>query len=174
MLDIYPSLGYTTAKNFKGIFCPVEMDLERWSHLPQSLRTRVSIIKIDLLPQVNFFSLLPLPPPTNCWDKIHSLFSKFIWGGSQLKMSTLQRHKSEGGLSVPNFKHYFWSFVLHLYFIIWPWRRGSPFPSDCKIWFTLLYHLNALSYAWDLLFLSFSLCDVQQRKHPKQSKVAFG
>lgn len=75
---------------------------------------RVSIVTMEILPRIIFFLLLPLPPPTDYWDKIHFLISKFVWGGKWpcIKLTTLQHHKSEGGNSVPNFKHYFWSFVL--------------------------------------------------------------
>lgn len=58
--------------------------------------------------------MIPLLPPSDYWKKSHSLVSKFIWGGKQprVKLTTLQRRKMDGSLSMPNFKHYFWSFVL--------------------------------------------------------------
>lgn len=93
----------------------VEADLARWTHFPNSLQTRVSIIKTDILPRVNFHSnMIPLSPPKGYWDKMHSLISKFIWGEGRPrpKLTTLQRNKWNGGLAVPNFKFYFWSFVL--------------------------------------------------------------
>lgn len=75
--------------------------------ISQNLFKLVSIVKMDILPRIHFFlSMLPLSPPTDYWDKIHSLVSKFIW------LTTLQCHKRDGGLSVPNFRHYFLSFIL--------------------------------------------------------------
>ena len=58
--------------------------------------------------------MVPLPPPSDYWSKLQSAVSKFIWKRKwpRLKMSTLQRKREDGGLSVPDFKFYFWSFVL--------------------------------------------------------------
>lgn len=58
--------------------------------------------------------MLPLSPPKGYWEKIHGLLSKFIWRGKRPrpKLSTLQLGRQEGGLAVPNFKMYFWLYVL--------------------------------------------------------------
>lgn len=58
--------------------------------------------------------MIPLCPPSDYWRKLHSDISQFIWNKKRprLKFSTLQRSRGHGGLAVPNFKYYFWSFVL--------------------------------------------------------------
>lgn len=58
--------------------------------------------------------MIPLAPPLGYWDKLQSLFSKFIWKGKRprLKLTTLQRDKTIGGLALPDLKIYFWSYVL--------------------------------------------------------------
>ena len=82
-VDIFPSLPSIANKNFEGIYNKVEADLSRWSHLPNSLQACVSIVKMDILPRIHFFSsMLPLPPPIDYWKRIHSLVSKFIWEGN--------------------------------------------------------------------------------------------
>lgn len=89
--------------------------MDRWSLQPFSMQARVSIVKMDVLPRVNFFSsMLPLSPPKGYWDKIHGLVTNFIWKGKRprLKLTTLQRGRENGGLAVPNFKFYFWAYVL--------------------------------------------------------------
>lgn len=58
--------------------------------------------------------MLPLSPPPKYWENIHSLISKFLWKGKRprISLATLQRFKCSGGLSVPNFKYYYWAFIL--------------------------------------------------------------
>ena len=81
-----------------------------------SIQAYISVVKMNVLPRIHFVSsMLPLSPSSDYWHKLQSAVSKFVWKGKRprLKMATLQRRRREdGGLSVPNFKHYFWSFVL--------------------------------------------------------------
>ena len=114
-IEIFPSLNKTVKHNYLAAQNNILKDMERWVLLPMSVQSRVSIVKMNILPRINFVSsMLPLPPPTDYWTKLHSAVSKFIWKGKRprLKMSTLQRKKDSGGLAVPDFKLYFWSFVL--------------------------------------------------------------
>ena len=61
-VDVFPSLFSISSKIFQGIMKLMEGDLERWTRLPNSLQMRVSIIKMDVLPGVNFCSnMIPLP-----------------------------------------------------------------------------------------------------------------
>ena len=83
--------------------------------LPISIQARISVVKMNILPRINFVSsMLPLSPSSDYWHKLEAEVSKFIWKGKRprLKKSTLQRRKENGGLSVPNFKLYFLSFIL--------------------------------------------------------------
>lgn len=114
-VNIHPNLGTITNKNFQGLHDKIEADLNRWSFLPNSLQSRISVIKMDILPRLNFLSsMLPLAPPKDFWKKMHSLVSSFIWGGKRprVKITTLQRNRLKGGLSVPNFELYSWAFTL--------------------------------------------------------------
>ena len=99
----------------------IKADSDRWISLPNSLRAHVSVVKMNIFPRINFISsMIPLSPPVNYWNKIHSIVSQFIWNRKQprLNLSTTQRGVASGGLSVPNFKFYFWSFVLRP-LIVW-------------------------------------------------------
>lgn len=67
-IDIYPSLRDTVDKNFNKILSSISADLLNWTRLPNSLYARISVVKMNVLPRVNFYSaMLPLPPPTHFW-----------------------------------------------------------------------------------------------------------
>lgn len=114
-IDIHPTIQTTVAQNYGKTLQKMISDLERWSSMPNSLRSRVSIVKMNILPRVNFFSsMLPLPPPPRYWNKLQSAVTKFVWRGKRprVKLSTLQRERQAGGLSLPNFQYYYWAFSL--------------------------------------------------------------
>lgn len=114
-VEIYPSITEIVKLNYDRTLTNITKDLERWSRIKNSLRSRVSVIKMNVLPRVNFVScMIPLSPPHQYWDKLQSAVSKYIWNGKRprLKLCTLQRDRKEGGLSLPNFKLYNWAFTL--------------------------------------------------------------
>ncbi len=55
-----------------------------------------------------------LSPPPGYFKEINSIISKFIWNDKcpRIKLTTLQHPNSAGGLAVPNFELYYWSFQL--------------------------------------------------------------
>lgn len=114
-IDIYPSLHDIASKNFNKIISEVSRDLSNWSHLPKSLYARISVVKMNVLPRVNFYSsMIPLPPPTHFWDNLNSTLRKYIWNGkcARIRLSTMQRFRQDGGLSFPDFKVYAQAFVI--------------------------------------------------------------
>ncbi len=58
--------------------------------------------------------MLPLSPPPGYFKEINSIISKFIWNDKcpRIKLTTLQHPNSAGGLALPNFELYYWSFQL--------------------------------------------------------------
>ncbi len=58
--------------------------------------------------------MLPLSPPPGYFKEINFIISKFIWNDKcpRIKLTTLQHPNSAGGLAVPNFELYYWSFQL--------------------------------------------------------------
>lgn len=58
--------------------------------------------------------MLPLSPPPGYFKEINSILSQFIWTGNRprIKLITLQHPILSGGLAVPNFELYYWSFQL--------------------------------------------------------------
>ena len=114
-IRIFPSLHHITTHNFLELHKTLKNDMDRWGILPASLQARIAIVKMNVLSRINFISsMIPLYPPTDYWKKLHADISKFIWNKKRprLKLSTLQSSRGDGGLAVPNFKYYFWSFVL--------------------------------------------------------------
>ena len=94
-LSIFPSIQTTVSVNYNSTLRQVESDLERWSSISNSFRARASIVKMNILPRVNFCSsMLPLAPPVGHWDKLHTFVSRYVWKGKRprIKMSILQRH----------------------------------------------------------------------------------
>ena len=121
-----------------------------------------SVVKMDILPRVNFFfSMLPLTPPHKYWQKLQSLVSQFIWKGKQpwIKTSTLQRHRAQGGLSVPNFKLYFWSFIFRPISV---WLN----PNASVSWRPVEERLASPNQFQDLIHSALSCKQAKQRLGP--------
>ena len=101
--------------NYSTILEKIEEDINRWKHLPSSVPARISVIKMNILPRINFVSsMIPLAPPVGYWKKLEALLRGYVWNGKrpQLKWSALQVDKMNGGMACPNFKLYHWVFVL--------------------------------------------------------------
>ncbi len=77
-LCIYPSLKDIVSKLNKN-FAKVNSDLANWTHLPTSFHARISVVKMIILPCVNFYSsMIPLPPPAGYWKKLFSNLSIYL------------------------------------------------------------------------------------------------
>ncbi len=114
-IDIYSSLEKIISKNYKRLKKLISDELNRWSAFSIPLSTRISVVKSYILPKVNFYAnMLHLSPPAGFWENIQGLAFKFIWQNQhpRISRSTLQKSRTSGGLSVPNFEMYFASFVL--------------------------------------------------------------
>ena len=114
-IEVFSSLNQIIKHNYSSVLNKILRDIDRWIDLPMSIRARISIVKMNILPRINFVSsMVPLPPPSDYWSKLQSATSKFIKNRKRprLKWSTLQRRRENGGLAVPNFELYSWSFVL--------------------------------------------------------------
>lgn len=160
-IDIYSSIQTIIKNNFSKTLNKVVADLDRWSNLPNSLRGRVAIIKMNILPRINFVSsMLPLPPPPKYWGKLHSAISKFLWHGKRprIKLTTMQRERQAGGLSLPNFKFYEWAFTLR--------PLLSWFHPDAQVsWRTLEERMIAPYSFTNILYAKIS---------PHQCRLKFG
>ncbi len=124
-ITIYKNIHKIARDNFNNILVKVKNGIQRWKNLKVSLQGRISTVKMNLLPQFFFFSMLPLSPPPGYFKEINSIISKFIWNDKcpRIKLTTLQHPNSAGGLAVPNFELYYWSFqlkgIVHFEIKIW-------------------------------------------------------
>uniref|UniRef100_A0A8C5GQH1 Reverse transcriptase zinc-binding domain-containing protein n=1 Tax=Gouania willdenowi TaxID=441366 RepID=A0A8C5GQH1_GOUWI len=65
---------------------------------------------MKILPKINYlFSMIPLKPPKQWFQRLDSTTTKFYTRNKKPKisLSTLQKNKDEGGLEAPNFMHYY-------------------------------------------------------------------
>ena len=166
-VEIFPTLNRTVKHNYTHRYNKVLQDLNRWTHLPISLQICVSIIKMNILPRVNFISsVLPLPPPTGYRKKLNSNVTKFLWNNKRprLKMSTIQQRRLDGGLLVPNFKLYFCCFCLRP---LINWFN----PKEVVSWHVLEEQLVSPWRLQDVIFTNISIKQCQLRFGPLISHV---
>ena len=66
------------------------------------------------------FQCLPVFLPKSIFRKIDTLISSFVWQGKtpRIRKELLQRHRSTGGLVLPNIRHYYWAANIHK-IIVW-------------------------------------------------------
>jgi len=97
-----------------SILAKISSDLENWSCLPTSFHARISVIKMNVLARINFFSsMIPLPPPAGFWIKLAACVSRYIWDGNRprIKLTTIKCGRLHGGLSFLNFRLYTQAFT---------------------------------------------------------------
>ena len=123
-ISIFPSLNKIASVNYMSMFNRIKSDLSRWMPAPNSFQTRSAILKMNILPRINYISgMIPLPPPKvkpkptpekpdpkprDFWKELESTISYYLHKGSKplIAMETLQRAKTSGGQGFPNFKLY--------------------------------------------------------------------
>lgn len=90
----------------------IKSDLCKWAKLPLSLLGRINVIRMNILPRLNFlFQNVPCYLSVTFFKKLNSHISKFIWSNKKprIKILTLMKPESMGGLNLPNFQYYYWS-----------------------------------------------------------------
>uniref|UniRef100_A0A8C1GVL0 Reverse transcriptase domain-containing protein n=1 Tax=Cyprinus carpio TaxID=7962 RepID=A0A8C1GVL0_CYPCA len=160
-ISIFPTVSAIVTNNYNKVLAEVQNSLQKWSSPALSFHSRISVIKMNILPRINFVgSMLPLAPPKGYWKKINLLLSKFIWAGKRprIKISVLQRPKKSGGLGLPNFQLYHWAFVLRSLSI---WFDTA----SCVSWRSIEENIVKPHRLQDLIYSNISI---------KQSKVKFG
>ena len=72
-VTIHTSMKKIVQDNYETILNNVQKDLKNWAALPASFRSRIAVVKMNILPRVNFLSaMIPLAPPAKCWKRLDS------------------------------------------------------------------------------------------------------
>ena len=104
-IHITPLFHEMFKANFNPLLDSIRKDLNRWAPLPLSLLSRVSIIKMNILPRLLYpIQMIPLLMSGKVLKLLNGWLSDFIWSKRKprLKVAKLQLPSSKGGLDFPN------------------------------------------------------------------------
>lgn len=99
-------------KNLQPALGKAKDDMKRWEGLPISLAGRINSVKMVIMPRLlYFFNTVPTFIPKSFFKELNKHISSFIWNKKipRIRRSLLEKSKSEGGLALPNFIHYYWA-----------------------------------------------------------------
>ena len=86
-VQIKTSLHNIVKSNYDKIFKEVQRDIAIWTKLPASLQTRIASIKMNILPRLDFMSMMiPLLPAQGYWKNVDKLLRSYIWNGNHPKI----------------------------------------------------------------------------------------
>lgn len=98
-------------KNYIPLINNLKSDFQKWSVLNLSLAGKIACIKMNLLPRfLHLFQSVPIFLSKSFFRSVDKLISSFLWDNKHPRVCKvfLQRHKSEGGLALPNLWYYYW------------------------------------------------------------------
>uniref|UniRef100_A0A803J592 Reverse transcriptase domain-containing protein n=1 Tax=Xenopus tropicalis TaxID=8364 RepID=A0A803J592_XENTR len=99
-----------TELNLNPLLLWVQEKFRTWETLPLGPTGRIHLIKMFIQPKMLYILWhSPIRIPKKTFTKIHSQFTKFIWGTSRarLRLSTLMRPRDKGGLALPDMYMYY-------------------------------------------------------------------
>lgn len=121
-LQIPSEIIKTYQLNYTPLLKKVGEELDRWRDLPISLIGRVNCVKMNILPKFLYlFQTLAFPIPKVFFKQLNRKISSFLWKGKppRVKLTTLCKPYSEGGLTLPDFQLYYWASQLKA---VWVWQ----------------------------------------------------
>lgn len=109
---MFPLLNNIIEINYSPVMQGISISLDRWAALPMSLMGKINTLKMNVLPKLLYlFQNLPLPPPSNLFSQLKTLFIKFLWNNRRprQRLSLLYLPYDRGGLKCPNPLWYYWA-----------------------------------------------------------------
>lgn len=116
--------------NFPVLLNKLANNIQFWKTLPISLLGRVNAIKMIFLPQLLYlFQNLPIYLAKSFFIKLDSIILPFVWNykSHRIKKDHLCKHKTNGGLALPNFILYYWATGIRS---MAHWLDDNPIPYD--------------------------------------------
>jgi len=101
--------------NFQPIIQDIQNLLQNWSKLTMSILGRINLVKMIIVPKMNYLSyMLPLTMPPSLLKEYNKYVESFIWQGKKplFNRTKLYSAKDSGGFSLPRINWYHWSFSL--------------------------------------------------------------
>uniref|UniRef100_A0A671X9Z4 Reverse transcriptase domain-containing protein n=1 Tax=Sparus aurata TaxID=8175 RepID=A0A671X9Z4_SPAAU len=99
--------------NYGPLLTKIKDDIHRWNSISfLSLSHRIDSVRMNILPRYLYlFQALPVEIPPKQFSELDKIISRFIWQGKKprVRFKTLQLPKEQGGMSLPNFKDYFFA-----------------------------------------------------------------
>ncbi len=113
-ITIYKDIHKIARDNFNNISLRLKMTFKDGRILKSLSKEESPLLRWICYLDLIFFSLCYHFLPSRLLKEINSIISKFIWNDKcpEIKLTTLQHPNSAGGLAVPNFELYYWSFQL--------------------------------------------------------------
>ena len=165
-LGIFVTKTFTElfSRNFGLLFDSCKEEMSRWTTLPLSLIGRVNLIKMIILPRFLYpFQHIPLFINKSFFTKLDQAINSFLWCGkkARIKMSVLQFPKSEGGLALPNIRHYYWASNFNKILF---WNSNSPAGSQ-PLWARMEQSSSGLPL-WSVVCSQLPISVKQVSKNP--------
>ncbi len=130
-IKLVPGLEKIMQVNFQPVIQEIQNLLQNWSKLTLSILGRINLVKMIIVPKINYLSyMLPLILPLSLLKEYNKNVESFIWQGKKplFNRTKLYSAKSSGGLSLPRAGWYHWSFSLS------QWTKINMVPNVALTW----------------------------------------
>ncbi len=95
--------------NMATLLQKIKNNLEKWKVKNLSLWGKINTIKMAIVPQFNYISMmLPLIIPDRIFKQYNQIVKDFLWNGKRprINIKKMYSHRKRGGLALPNVETY--------------------------------------------------------------------